>query len=268
MDRKGFIGGSDLYNIMNGNWHDLWLVKTGRKESENLDHIFRVQLGTYTEQFNLRWLARDTGLAIQHLEDQYVGDESVVQYLNGVPFKGQIDAKAVDEQGEPYIVECKHTSSNRSMDDMLDSYMPQIQLYMNLFTTNKAYLSVIFGNTHDYRIVDYDGKYLNAVCKRAKEFWHLVETDTEPSYDVDTWKIDWSSVAINNLKARNASSDNHFIAMAHEYLSSVDSAKANESAKKELRSMIKDDERKVFCNLLAVKRDKRGACRIVVNKEA
>ena len=56
--------------------------------------------------------------------------------------------------------------------------------------------------------------------------------------------------------------------MAHEYLSSVDSAKVNESAKKELRSMIKDDEREVFCNLLAVKRDKRGACRIVVNKEA
>ena len=31
MNRQGFIGGSDLYNIMQGNWHDLWLVKTGRK---------------------------------------------------------------------------------------------------------------------------------------------------------------------------------------------------------------------------------------------
>ena len=56
--------------------------------------------------------------------------------------------------------------------------------------------------------------------------------------------------------------------MAHEYINTVDSAKANESAKKELRSLIKDDEREVFCDLLAVRRDKRGACRIVVNKEA
>ena len=264
MNRKGFIGGSDLYTIMKGDWHDLWLVKTGRKEPENLDHIFRVQLGTYTEQFNLRWLARDTGLAIQHLEDQYVGDESVVQYLSGVPFKGQIDAKAVDEQGEPYIIECKHTSSNRNMDDMLDSYMPQIQLYMNLFTTNKAYLSVIFGNTHDYRVVDYDGKYLNAVCKRAKEFWHLVETDTEPSHDISSWKIDWSSVKINGLKARDASQDNYFTSLASDFVNTMEDAKAHDKAKKELKELIRDDEREVFCKSLSIKRDKRGACRINV----
>ena len=95
-----------------------------------------------------------------------------------------------------------------------------------------------------------------------------IEVFAASKNDIDTWKIDWSSVAINNLKARDASSDNHFVAMAHEYINTVDSAKANESAKKELRSLIKDDEREVFCDLLAVRRDKRGACRIVVNKEA
>ena len=113
MDRKGFIGGSDLYTIMKGDWHDLWLGKTGRKEPENLDHIFRVQLGTHTEQFNLRWLERDTGLAIQHLEDQYVGEESVVQHLSSVPFKGQIDAKAVDEAALALGGRRRPTSSSR-----------------------------------------------------------------------------------------------------------------------------------------------------------
>ena len=48
MNRQGFIGGSDLYNIMQGNWHDLWLVKTGRKEPEDLSQVFRVQLGAFT----------------------------------------------------------------------------------------------------------------------------------------------------------------------------------------------------------------------------
>ena len=32
MERKGFIGGSDCVQIMQGNWLDLWQIKTGRKE--------------------------------------------------------------------------------------------------------------------------------------------------------------------------------------------------------------------------------------------
>jgi hypothetical protein len=41
-------------------------------------------------------------------------------------------------------------------------------------------------------------------------------------------------------------------------------AKKHDVIKKELRSMIADDEREVYCDILAIKRDKRGACRITV----
>ena len=262
MNRQGFIGGSDLYNIMQGNWHDLWLIKTGRKQPEDLSHIFRVQLGAFTEQFNIDWFCQDTGHTIEQTQVE------VQRVISGIPFKGTIDAIAHSDEGKQTILECKHTSSMKSLNDMLDAYMPQIQLYMTLSHIDKAYLSVIFGNDIGYCSVDYSESWFKPVIKRCQEFWKCVTTDTEPSHDIDTWKIDWSSVAINNLKARDASSDNHFVAMAHEYISTVDSAKANESAKKELRSLIRDDEREVFCDLLAVRRDKRGACRIVVNKEA
>ena len=57
MERKGFIGGSDLYDIMNSNWHKLWLIKTGRQEPEDLSNQFNVRLGQYTEKFNLDWLS-------------------------------------------------------------------------------------------------------------------------------------------------------------------------------------------------------------------
>ena len=30
MERKGFIGGSDCVKIMNGDWLELWQIKTGR----------------------------------------------------------------------------------------------------------------------------------------------------------------------------------------------------------------------------------------------
>ena len=68
MNRQGFIGGSDLYNIMQGNWHDLWLVKTGRKEPEDLSQVFRVQLGSFTEQFNIDWFCQDTGHTIEQTQ--------------------------------------------------------------------------------------------------------------------------------------------------------------------------------------------------------
>ena len=96
MNRRGFIGGSDLYNILRGDWYDLWLVKTGQKQPDDLSHIFKVQLGTYTEQFNLDWLSKDTGLAMPLASEDM---ESVINILGGVPFKGQPDAIAEDEEG-------------------------------------------------------------------------------------------------------------------------------------------------------------------------
>lgn len=260
MERKGFIGGSDLYNILRGDWHDLWLVKTGRKQPDDLSHIFKVNLGNVTERYNLEWLSKDTGLAI--------ADEQSVAFteLLGVPFKGQADAIGTDEQGVRYLIECKHTSSNRSMNQMLDSYMPQIQLYMCLFQLKQAYLSVIFGNEHDYCTVDYNQDYLHAVVTKVAEFWQLVTSDTEPSYDLTTFKIDWSAININGLKLRDASKDNHFTSLASDFVSTVDTAKEHEAIKKELRSLVADDEREVFCDLLTIKRDKRGACRITVKE--
>ncbi len=57
MERKGFIGGSDCVKIMQGNWLELWQVKTGRVEPEDLSDNIAVQLGIHTEQFNLDWFA-------------------------------------------------------------------------------------------------------------------------------------------------------------------------------------------------------------------
>ena len=53
MNRK-FIGGSDQKGFENGDWHDLWLIKTGRKEPDDLSNVFRVNLGSETELFNMR----------------------------------------------------------------------------------------------------------------------------------------------------------------------------------------------------------------------
>ena len=58
MERKGFIGGSDAVKIMNGNWYELWQIKTGRVEPEDLSHKVAVQMGITTEDMNLSWFER------------------------------------------------------------------------------------------------------------------------------------------------------------------------------------------------------------------
>ena len=261
MIRTGFIGGSDLYSIMRGDWHELWQVKMGIKEADNLDHIFKVQLGTYTEPFNIDWFCKDTG----HEASQQ--QQELKKVVGGVPFKGTVDAFVTSEEGKTSLLECKHTSSNRSMSDMLDAYMPQIQLYMALSHHDQAYLSVIFGNDIDYCCVEYDQDYFDVVVKRCQEFWQLVTSNTEPSHDVASWKIDWSQVKIDGLKARDANNDNHFMSLAHDYVLTIAKAKEHEACKKELKSLMMDDEREVFCDLLTIKRDKRGACRITIKTE-
>ncbi len=59
MKRKGFIGGSDAVKIMNGDWIELWEIKTGRIESPDLSKNLAVQMGILTEDFNISWFEQE-----------------------------------------------------------------------------------------------------------------------------------------------------------------------------------------------------------------
>ena len=61
MDRTGFIGGSDCVKIMQGRWLELWQQKTGRSEPEDLSRNIAVQLGIWTEDFNIKWFEHEYG---------------------------------------------------------------------------------------------------------------------------------------------------------------------------------------------------------------
>ncbi len=265
MNRIGFIGGSDLYNIMKGDWHDLWLVKTGRKEPDDLSNVFRVNLGVATEDFHIDWFSRHGGYPLVEKQKQYQ------QNIDGVPYKGQVDAlMQTDDSYVPNtILECKHTSSNRTIKDMLENYMPQLHLYMRLSNTHECFLSVIFGNEWGWCRVNFDNDYWSKVHNAVVDFWEMVETQIEPPVNgISVDKIDWSNIAIDGLVARDASQDNYFVDLAHNYVNTIDAAKDHEAVKKQLRSLINDNEREVYCDFLSIKRDKRGACRIAIKKEA
>ena len=102
MERKGFIGGSDCVKIMEGEWEELWEVKTGLKEPESLLRNLPVQLGIHTENFNLKWFAIHEAKAVVAHQKEYIAS------INNIPVKGTIDGAI---QGENNIIEAKHTNN-------------------------------------------------------------------------------------------------------------------------------------------------------------
>jgi len=95
----------------------------------------------------------------------------------------------------------------------------------------------------------------------VSDFWGYVVRNEEP-VGVDTPTLSIDSIAVDQMVKRDAQKDNHFISRAVDYIENEEAAKAFEAAKKDLKGMVGNDEREVYCDLLTVKRDKRGSLRI------
>lgn len=260
MNRVGFIGGSDMRRIMNGDWISLWKEKTKRKEPDDLSGVLPVQLGIYTEQFNIDWFAKDMQISIpkENLQREFT--------LNweGVPLKGTVDAQLDSHE----ILECKHTFDANTMESCIKMYMPQIQFYLWVSNSKGCYLSVLFGNRKwDYVFVHRDFDYIEKMKVYVKEFWQLVRDDEIPFGDDEVSPVSIDKIKVNGMVRRDASGDNEFISRCHDYIEKQESAASFESAKSDLKAMVGDNEREVYCDLLTIKRDKRGALRITIKEE-
>ena len=173
MNRKGFIGGSDCAKIMSGNWHDLWLVKTGQKEPDDLSFNHPVQIGILTEPYNLFVFQQEYDVELENYQKEYTMN------WNGVPLKGTIDASVVGMQA---IVEAKHTSSFNKLNIQIDRYTPQIQFYLWLSNTSLCYFPNFFGNGNSWRcgVIEKDGEYIDRLKNILPRFWSHVINNVEP----------------------------------------------------------------------------------------
>jgi hypothetical protein len=251
MNRKGFIGGSDCTQIMQGNWLKLWQIKTGRAESEDLSRNLAVQMGIHTEDFNLSWFEAERNVTVRGQQTEFKAD------VGGVPVVGTVDG-LVDR----CIVECKHTNAYNTMNKVSDYYMPQLQTYMHIADADGAYLSVIFGNSEwDSVHVARNEEYFNSMWAVVSDFWGYVVRDEEP-IGIDTPTLSTERIPLDEMVVRDASRDNEFMDAAITFVNGYEHNRVFENAKKNLKQMVADNEREVYCDHLTIKRDKRGALRI------
>jgi len=256
MERKGFIGGSDCVKIMQGNWLELWQIKTGRVEPEDLSRNLAVQMGIQTEEFNLLWFANEYDCTLTDFQKTFE------EKIGSVPVKGTVDAM-VGDSIEDSIVEAKHTNSYNTLDKVIEYYMPQVQLYIHLAKAEGAHMSVIFGNNKwESAHVRRNEEYFNSMWAVVSDFWGYVLRDEEPVGNDQPIQLSIDKVSVDNMVKRDATQDNHFNDAAYTYVTLEADAKAFESAKKQIKDMVGDNEREVYCDHLTAKRDKRGAIRI------
>ena len=241
--------------IMQGRWLELWQQKTGRSEPEDLSRNIAVQLGIWTEDFNIKWFEHEYGCTVTDTQKTFQ------EKIGYVPVRGTIDGMY-----DGCIVEAKHTNSMNNMDKAIEYYMPQIQTYARLANSDGAYLSVIFGNNKwESAYVKRNQDYFDSMWTVVSDFWGYVIRDQEP-VGIETPSISIDKIEVDNMVRRDASRDNAFIDAAHTYLEHELAAKTFEGAKKDLKAMVGSDEREVYCNSLTVKRDKRGSLRITARK--
>jgi len=260
MNRLGFIGGSDARRIMDGDWHSLWLEKTGQVKPDDLSQNFAVQLGSFTEDFNLQWFHQQQMNNEHHMREQV----EFMGVYNSVECKGTVDGYMHDANA---IVECKHTYDRNTMESCIKQYMPQIQFYLMVSGVQHCYLSVIFGNRRwECVCISKDNDYIEHMMAHIAEFWKLVTSKTEPAIGKQGISLGTDQILVDNMTRRDATGDNEFISRCHDYIEQEANAKLFESAKADLKAMVGKTEREVYCDLLTIKRDKRGSLRITVKE--
>lgn len=243
--RRRYIGGSDANIIMTGTdeqRNQLWLVKTGKAQPDDLEDVFQVQLGTFTEAFNLAWFVKKSGVTLVQ------NAPSVASQYDWM--RCQPDGLTADA-----IIECKHTNERLSTNDVIARY--QAQLHHNMICTGrtKAFLSVIKGNTYDYAEVEFDSAYADALIAAERDFWDACVFQLPPG----------GAPAVappEPFRVVDMTGSNEWAAAAADWFSHFAGNAAFNRAANTLRSLVPGDAKSASGHGIVLKRDKRGALRI------
>lgn len=194
--RKNYIGGSDASAIVGRNPYmsntDLWEIKTGRREQEDISDKPYVIYGSKAEQY-LRELFQ---LDFPEYEVRY--EEDNMFWNDRYPWAhASLDGWLVEkETGRRGVLEIKTTNILQSMqkekwkDGIPDNYFCQVLWYLLVteadFAVLKAQLKYdysgdVFLNTRHYFIerkdVEDDIEFL---MREAEKFWLYVQKDIRP----------------------------------------------------------------------------------------
>ena len=182
--RPNGIGGTDAMKLVQGNWIDLYDLKVGNTEQDDLSNVLPVHMGNATENLNRSWFSKEMGLRVTE-ETQIWYNDYIYGNLDGI-----VEAGIEEEYIPVAVFEAKH--SGQFMDTpkqhalSIDRYYPQVQHYMMCSKLSTAYLSVFYGNrTHKIFTIREDKPFQNKLLKVYKIFWKAVKNKTIEKIDTN-----------------------------------------------------------------------------------
>jgi len=245
------VGGSDANIILSGDRDRilaLWREKRGEQAPADLSDNLAVMLGCWTEAFNRMWFEKLTGQRVDRL------DVSLICPTNGWR-RCTLDGYLV---ATDTIWEAKHTNAFARSEEVLERYMPQLQHNMAVARTERAILSVIFGN-HKYEMFEIasDWIYQIELLQAEAAFWDCVETGREPvpaPPPTPPRPIGTREVCLDG--------NNAWAAAAVDLLANRDAARVHASAVSQLKELVEPDVARAFGHGIEARRSKAGAITI------
>jgi predicted phage-related endonuclease len=180
LDRRSGIGGSDATKIVSGEWKQLYQLKKGLIDDEDLSFVLPVQMGIYTEDFNKDWFTAHTDLPVQEVE-------STMKHKKHDFMLANLDGYVLNENLKPMgVFEAKHVHAFTKDDTILEKYYAQIQHYMIVSNLPQAWLSILFGNNKWKSFhVQADKKFQKKLIQAEEMFWQHIINDEEPADHVE-----------------------------------------------------------------------------------
>jgi hypothetical protein len=257
MDRTKGIGGSDANKIISGDWHELWLIKTKRKESDDLSDVVPVQIGIATESLNIDFLERASNKKVtREVELEQKG--FMMSHLDGLIKEDNI------------VVECKHTNQNNTIENVASYYYPQLQHYMMHSGANEVYLSVFFGNVkYEYVSIESDYTFQNDLYKAEEKFWSYVQSDTEPTEFTELKDKIPTNIKLDGMTTIDMTKNLRWDEITKVIKETKPFVEKNKSAITDLKSLVPDDCRKAFGSGFSISRSKQNKliCREITTNE-
>ena len=259
------IGGSDASKIMNGEWHELWEIKTGRKEDADLSDVFHVQLGHATEKFNLYWLKQN------HQVGLMTDDLSVVRSKEHDFMQCMPDALGVWNDGSHCGIDAKHTNQWSTTDVLYKRYYWQLTHNAVVTESTTCVISPIYGNQFGPPIV----WELNAIdsyrlIEAERTFWWHVENNIEPVNGVHDILQGLSKIEIppiDDMLEVDMEGNNEWASLAEDFKDNKEQHDKHAKAKKGIRSLIDDNVKLATGHGVTAKRGNDNRVRISIDKK-
>lgn len=263
IERRKGIGGSDAKILMEGDpaaLLALWEEKTGRREGEDLSRVLPVQLGSFTEPFNLHWYEVMTGRTVTNEGEVHIhGDRGFMRCT--------LDGLTTTAAGKPAVFQAKHVNAFSKIEEVTQRYMPQVHHEMHVAGMGHAILSVLMG-TMAYEVIEIpcDEFYLAQLIDRERAFWDCVVNDTPPC----VLEPIAAPVMPTEFRTVDMQGNNEWADAAADWLAGIEAVKKCAAAeirikgdkKKKLKGLLESDVGLATGHGIQAKRAKNGAVTI------